>query len=313
MFKKETDNGLCGYQENSMGMAMHIFLEEIPKYLGKCSTGLEVGDVYIPALWQCPLCPSNKKFPVVIFSHGLGGNRTSNSTMCCELASQGFIVASVEHRLPSSTFTQVHHRADECIRVLNVLSSLNDGDEVHNILGGNFDKNMKKQFRDRIDMLRVSVAGHSFGGATAVCTLSKDKRFRVGIILDAWMHPLDEDVYKNTTQPLLMLNMETFQWKANILQMKKLESDLIDRVMITLKGGCHQSVTDFQFIIQSRTIGKLLDIRHDLSPKIAIDVCNKATLGFMRKHLDIADKDTHEDILSGENQHVISGTNVDLT
>lgn len=54
--------------------------------------------MYVPALWQGPLCPSNTQFPVVIFSHGLGGNRTTNTTVCCELASQGFIVASVEHR-----------------------------------------------------------------------------------------------------------------------------------------------------------------------------------------------------------------------
>lgn len=62
-----------------------------------CTFSFE-GDVYVPALWQGPLCPSNTQFPVVIFSHGLGGNRTTNTTVCCELASQGFIVASLEHR-----------------------------------------------------------------------------------------------------------------------------------------------------------------------------------------------------------------------
>ncbi|GAA5993866.1 hypothetical protein JCM5350_006823 [Sporobolomyces pararoseus] len=39
-----------------------------------------------------------KKFPVVVFSHGLSGNRTTYSQFCGELASRGFIVIALEHR-----------------------------------------------------------------------------------------------------------------------------------------------------------------------------------------------------------------------
>lgn len=38
------------------------------------------------------------KFPVVIFSHGLGGSRTMYSTVCGDLASYGFVVIAMEHR-----------------------------------------------------------------------------------------------------------------------------------------------------------------------------------------------------------------------
>lgn len=38
------------------------------------------------------------KFPVVVFSHGLGGSRTMYSTVCGDLASYGFVVVAMEHR-----------------------------------------------------------------------------------------------------------------------------------------------------------------------------------------------------------------------
>ncbi|CDW98173.1 hypothetical protein [Sporisorium scitamineum] len=38
------------------------------------------------------------QFPVIIFSHGLAGNRLSYSQYCGELASMGIIVAAIEHR-----------------------------------------------------------------------------------------------------------------------------------------------------------------------------------------------------------------------
>ena len=37
-------------------------------------------------------------FPVIVFSHGLGGMRTTYSTICCDLASHGYVIASVEHK-----------------------------------------------------------------------------------------------------------------------------------------------------------------------------------------------------------------------
>jgi platelet-activating factor acetylhydrolase len=53
--------------------------------------------------------PPSPVFPLVVFSHGLGGTRTTSSTLCGEFASFGFVVVAMEHRDGSSARTFVNH------------------------------------------------------------------------------------------------------------------------------------------------------------------------------------------------------------
>ncbi|KAK3742583.1 hypothetical protein RRG08_023415 [Elysia crispata] len=206
---------------------------------------------------------------------------------------------------------QMYHRAAEISDLLDELISMNEGSHINNALGFAF---TTEQFKNRLDLTRVAVAGHSFGGAAALATLVTDDRFKVGLCLDSWMHPLDTFVYSNTYQPTLFLNMEQFQWQRNVKKMVRFQQALpqSDRPMLTVRGGCHQSMTDFQFMVP-QVVGRLIDVCHTLQPAQCMSVVVDTSLAFLRKHLGLPMELHDKDVLDCKHPHLLPGTNVDLT
>ncbi|XP_058162816.1 platelet-activating factor acetylhydrolase isoform X2 [Dasypus novemcinctus] len=299
--------------------------------------GLLFGSMTTPAKWDSPL-RTGEKYPLIVFSHGLGAFRTIYSAIGIDLASHGFIVAAVEHRDGSAAATyyfkdqsaveignktwlyikqeapdrnfQVQKRAKECSQALTLILDIDHGKPAKNVLDLKFDV---KQLKDSIDRNKIAIIGHSFGGATVIQALSEDQRFRCGIALDAWMRPLSDEVYARIPQPLFFINSEQFQHFGNNTEMVHFYSSDKERKMITIRGSVHQNFADFTFAT-GKIIGYMFILKGTIDSYVAIELSNKASLAFLQKHLGLRKGfDQWNSLIEGEDENLIPGTNTDKT
>lgn len=277
------------------------------------------GTPYIPAVWAAPLSKRREKFPVIVFSHGLGACRFFYSSTYAELASHGFIVAAVEHRDTSACATyyyatpqdhshrkrtwikhhkmgfgaenfparvkQVRQRGTECSRALDLLEQLNAGHKINNLASEEFPL---ETLKGKLNFEKPIMMGHSFGGASALLTLYKDQRFKIGVILDSWMYTLKDepDMPGSIKQPLVFINTETFHIDSNIASMQKfLDSPQgAERHLHTIRMTTHENQTDTVHVV-----GYWLDwFMKKIDPMIASRINHALILRFLERHVELS-------------------------
>ncbi|XP_069478852.1 platelet-activating factor acetylhydrolase 2, cytoplasmic isoform X2 [Ambystoma mexicanum] len=299
------------------------------------------GSYKVPVIWNGAFLPSAAKYPAIIFSHGLGAIRTVYSAVCMEMASQGFLVAAVEHRDGSAAATycchaptgqgtldedpaqeewipfqklqpgtkefhmrnhQLHQRANECVQVLQLLTDINSGTSVANILQPSLDLSILK---DMIDLSKVAVMGHSFGAVTGLLALVNNSQFRCAVALDAWMFPLEHNLYPEVKKPVLFINTEKFQTATSITRMRRIGCNNYRTKIMTILGSVHQSQSDFTFLT-GRIVSKVFKTRGTIDPGLGMDITNRSALAFLREHLGLQEGAPQcADFLDGFAGHVV--------
>ncbi|MBG0824745.1 hypothetical protein HS048_28990 [Planomonospora sp. ID91781] len=144
------------------------------------------------------------RFPLVLFSPGLGGVRTQNTAWAEELAGRGYVVAALDHPYDSAAVvladgrtvrTRIAATGDEAedarrsarwtaVRAADlrfVLTQLGrvDRGEIPGPARG---------MTGRLDTGRAAATGHSLGGAAALQAARQDPRFAAVIDLDGYPH-----------------------------------------------------------------------------------------------------------------------------
>lgn len=197
------------------------------------------GAIYSHTVEGAPPAKAPKQFPVIVFSHGLGGSGFGYTSLIENLVSHGYVVAAIEHTgtagvvvFPDGRMVQQHQDsppaglspaerfqrmvaqvgvaieegAGDVRFVLNQLTRFNAADRRQFLLAG------------RLDLNRVAAMGHSAGAEFAARACELDARFKACVDLDGAMVPVlalpeagDGAVIQ---QPLLFL--EAFHPESNM-------------------------------------------------------------------------------------------------
>ncbi|MFB9609729.1 alpha/beta hydrolase family protein [Kutzneria kofuensis] len=198
----------------------------------------DVADARTNSRAQAPL-PG--RHPLVLLSPGLGAPRYTMTTLAEDLASHGYVVASIDHAYESAGTLFPGNRMLTCIACqatdLRPLT-LNRAEDASFVID-----QLTARFPGLIDGNRIGMAGHSIGGASALAAMEADPRVKAGVNLDGAFH-VDAPTGIGG-RPFLMLGTDMHGPGSSDQTWDQVWSELDGwKRWLTVNGSTHLSFTD---------------------------------------------------------------------
>ena len=196
-----------------------------------------------------------KKFPLIIFSHGIGMPKTNYSSLSIEIASYGYVVAAIDHPgrgltiMPDGLaggFTPNPDGPDG--KVIEVC------EDISHSISSIFNT---ERFGNYINNQSIGVIGHSLGGAAALNIGQYDDRVKASINLDGYL--FGSAMQTGVTTPFLSILQRPQFGKNEVPNSFKIERRLewkgitdnsnVPSYVVNVKGLQHFDFSDLPFII----------------------------------------------------------------
>ena len=251
--------------------------------------------------------PVNKKFPLILFSHGLGGYKTQNLINIETLVSQGYIVVAPDHSYDASItifddgtsvgfesglpddvspeefwatrIPQINTRASDMSFIIDKLQTMKNYNLYNSI---NFNK--------------IGIFGHSFGGATSVVSSWNDTRISACLNLDGWFVPIVDDIINTGLRiPFCYIGQE--YWENTPLNYPKLNTFYKncsnDTYILKVKDTHHFDYSDMPYF---SSIGRMIASGKNVDKYFAVRLSDFIA-GFFNQYLKNQSYDWTENIV----------------
>jgi len=193
--------------------------------------------------------------PVVVFTHGYTGTFTDYTYIFEDLASRGYIVASVNHTYEATAVAFPDGRFVHSGFGSHLGNSLLEDDQALALaltvrvddlrfLAGELERLNAERgpFAGKLDTGKFAVAGHSMGGLAASLGVGRDRRFKVGIILDVHDGEVPDAVVKTIATPVMIMASGRKQWTENECSLWRHLAG--PRFAVNLEGAEHLTTSD---------------------------------------------------------------------
>uniref|UniRef100_A0AAU2V0G1 Alpha/beta hydrolase n=1 Tax=Streptomyces sp. NBC_00003 TaxID=2903608 RepID=A0AAU2V0G1_9ACTN len=135
--------------------------------------------------------PARGGHPLIVLSPGFGAPRYSLTTLAEDLASRGYVVASVDHAYESFGTSFPGGRLLTCVACKamqdgtqgSVVTATRAADTSY-LLDRLTGKHPAWRYAAAIDKRHIGMAGHSIGGAAALAAMARDGRVDAGVNMD---------------------------------------------------------------------------------------------------------------------------------
>jgi predicted dienelactone hydrolase len=245
-----------------------------------------------------PVRRTRRPEPVVVFSHAAHDHRSETTIVVQELASHGYVVATIDHTYDA--FSQFpdgrvivpvdepdmlpHDFADDVRFLLDQLEALARGhnpDIDHQPLPAGLGT--------ALDLRHIGMYGHSKGGTATALLMAEDPRIRAALIMDGPMESVPPPL-TDLDRPVMLMTAEFT--RATAPPVAAFWSHLHGwRLNIQADGALHPSYTDYQTLITQLApiVGLSDEALHDwigtLDPQRATKIQQAYPLAFFDQHL----------------------------
>ena len=189
--------------------------------------------------------PEAAPLPIIIISHGITGMRHIHTSLAEKLSNNGYLVVALDHSYDANLTifpdgSVADYRSDitgfpdsVSIRKKQLQTRAADVQFVINQLIKIQSGKIKHQLNGYLDLNRIGVAGHSYGGGTSIMVSYLDPRVKATLVLDSWMNPLPQKIIENgIQQPLIYIGRP--KWTDSDYPTN---TDLVAKLMDNTKGA----------------------------------------------------------------------------
>lgn len=196
-----------------------------------------------------------RQYPVVLFSPGLGNSRLEYGAIAQSVASNGYIVISIDHTYDASivefpdgsVILGADIETEEQITFALAVRAQDVTFVLNQLRIPSFSRSFFLDSSCQLNIKNVGIFGHSLGGATALASMANDTRLSGGVNLDGTF--FGPAIQQGTKRPFLLVGHEGKNqstdpsWGATWPELKawKLELEVL--------GTQHGSFTDLPLLV----------------------------------------------------------------
>jgi predicted dienelactone hydrolase len=203
--------------------------------------------------------PADGAHPIIVFTHGYTGTFTDYTFLFEDLASRGYIVASIGHTYESTAVSFPDGRLAKSVMGSHLTTARMDLQTLSSVASvrladarfvidelARINSQRGGPFAGHLDLASLGIAGHSLGGLTALQAAARDPRIRAVVVIDGVM---PDKSFGLLDTPVLILDAGHERRSPVERQLwRKLRGQ---RFALNLRGAEHVAPSDFVWLARS--------------------------------------------------------------